>query len=110
MVVRIRFQRGPNVARKGEKKRRLALAVGALLPPAAFCAALLGLWRIAADLNWTGSFAISTGVFSHAQVWLVGAGMLQLCARSLNRYGKRSDVTPVVAPQARSRASSNSPF
>jgi hypothetical protein len=91
MVVRIRFRTGPKVARKRGKNKRIALAVAALLPPAAFCAGVLGLWRIAADLNWTGSFAIATGLFSHWQVWCGAAVALQLCARALNRYGKSGD-------------------
>jgi len=91
MVVRIRFRKGPKVTRKRRKNQRLALAVAALLPPAAFCAGALGLWRIAADLNWTGSFAIPNGIFSHWQVWLGAAVGLQFCARALNRYGKSSD-------------------
>jgi hypothetical protein len=91
MVVRIRFQKGPKVTKKGRKNQRVALAIAALLPPAALCAGVLGFWRIASDLNWAGSFAISTGIFSHWQVWLGAAAVLQLCARALNRYGKSSD-------------------
>jgi len=94
MVVRIRFRTGPIVSRKRGKNKRLALAVAALLPPAALCAGVLALWRITADLNWTGSFAIPTGIFSHWQVWLGAAVLLQLCARALNRYGKGSDPAP----------------
>jgi hypothetical protein len=91
MRVRIRFGKGPKVAKKRRRNQRIALAVGALLTPAAAMAGVLGLWRIAADLNWTGSFAIPSGVFSHWQVWLGAAALLQLCARVLNRYGKRGD-------------------
>jgi hypothetical protein len=91
MVVRIRFRTGPKIARKRGKNKRLALAVAALLPPAAFCAGVLGLWRIAADLNLTATFAISSGIFSHWQVWWGTAVLLQLCARALNRYGKSTD-------------------
>lgn len=91
MVVRIRFRTGPKVARKRGKNKRVALAVASLMPPAAFCAGVLGLWRLASDLNWTGAFAISTGVFSHWQVWLGAAVFLQLCARVLNRYGRSGD-------------------
>ena len=92
MVVRIRFRTGPKVSRKGRKNKRIALAIAALLPPAAFCAGVLALWRIASDLNWTGSFAIPSGIFSHWQVWLGAAVILQLCARALNRYGKSGDT------------------
>jgi len=91
MVVRIRFARGPKVGRKRRKNKRVALAVAAILPPTAFTALVLALWRIAADLNWTSSFAIPSGIFSHWQVWLAGAIALQLCARALNRYGKSGD-------------------
>ena len=93
MVVRIRFRRGPQLGQKRQKKdRRIALAVGSLLTPAALLAMLLACWRIAADLNWTASFAISTGLFSHWQVWLGCAVILQLCARTLNRYGRGGDA------------------
>lgn len=91
MVVRIRFGKGPKVSRRRGKNQRAALAVAALLTPAAFTACVLGLWRIAADLNWTSSFAIPTGLFSHWQVWLGAAVALQLCSRVLNRYGKGGD-------------------
>ena len=65
--------------------------LAALLPPSALAAAILAIWRIAADLNWTNSFAIPSGIFSHWQVWLAAAVALQLCARALNRYGKSGD-------------------
>jgi hypothetical protein len=91
MVVRIRFALGPKVGKKRRKNRRVALAIAAILPPTAFSAAVLALWRIAADMNWAGSFAIASGIFSHWQVWLACAVVLQLCARALNRYGKSGD-------------------
>ncbi|HEY1341382.1 MAG TPA: hypothetical protein VGF59_27920 [Bryobacteraceae bacterium] len=52
----------------------------------------LGAWRIAADLKWTNGFAIPSGIFSHWQVWLGGAVLLQLCSRVLNHYGKGGDA------------------
>ena len=68
----------------------MALAVAALLTPAAFLAAVLG---VVAPCRRPGigpaSFAISSGIFSHWQVWLAAAVLLQFCARMLNRYGKR---------------------
>ena len=103
MVVRIRFGKGPKVAGKRRKNRQTALAVAALLPPAAFMACLLGLWSIAADLNWTGSFAIPSGIFSHWHVWLGEAVALQLCARMLKRYGKRGDPAASAASAASGR-------
>ncbi len=91
MLVRIRFGKGPQVGKKRRKNQRLALAIAALVTPAAAVAAAFGLWRIAADLGWTNRFAISSGFFSHWQVWLGAAALLQLCSHVLNRYGKRGD-------------------
>jgi hypothetical protein len=91
MRVRIRFARGARVGKQRRKNRRLALAVGALLTPATVMAAILALWRLAADLNWTNTFAISSGLFSHWQVWMAAAAVLHLCSRALNRYGKDGD-------------------
>ena len=92
MVVRIRFAKGIKLGRKRQKNRRLALVLAALLPPSALAAGILAIWRVAADLNWTNSFAISSGIFSHWQVWLGAAVALQMCARALNRYGKSGDT------------------
>ena len=92
MVIRIRFGNGPKVARKRRKNRRAALAVAALLTPAACHGAGAGILAIAADLSWTSSFAISSGLFSHWQVWLAAAAVLQSCSRILNRYGQDGDA------------------
>jgi hypothetical protein len=88
MLVRIRFGKRPPVSSKREKNRRVAQAIAALLKPAALAACVLGCWRIASDFNWTGGFAIPSGLFSHWQVWLGAAAVLQLCSHVLNRYGK----------------------
>ncbi len=50
-------------------------------------AIVLALWRLGADLRTTGEFPISAGLFSHWQVWLTGAALLQFLAMILNRYG-----------------------
>ncbi|MBZ5581121.1 MAG: hypothetical protein LAQ30_02745 [Acidobacteriia bacterium] len=70
----------------------MASGLGALLTPAAAMALGLALWRIAADLNWTNSFAIPSGLFSHWQVWLGAAILLELGSRKLSRYGKKGDT------------------
>ena len=88
MRVRIRFVRHPRTATRRRRNQRVALAVAALLTPAAAVAAALALWRIGADLEWANSFAIPSGIFSHWQVWLGAAAALQFCSRILNRYGK----------------------
>lgn len=87
MLIRIRFGDGRRVARKRRKNRVLALAVAALLMPAALMAALLAVWRLASDLSWTGEFAIARGPFSHWQIWMLCAVLLLFGARQLNRYG-----------------------
>ena len=67
----------------------------ALLTPAAVIALVLGLWRVTADLGWTGEFLISGGLFSHWQVWIALAVALQLAAVALvakiNSHGKISE-------------------
>jgi len=92
MVVRIRLGRGPKVVKKRRKNQRVALAASALLTPGSAIATALALWRIAADLKWANTFAIPSGLFSHWQVWLGGAVLLQLCSRVLNRYGRSEDA------------------
>ena len=93
---RIRIRLEPDVARNLARLRRLAAALGALLTPAAALALALGCWRLAADLNLTGQFVISAGLFSHWQVWIGLAVLLQGCASRLNRYGRggRGEAMP----------------
>lgn len=88
MLVRIRLGKRTPVDSKRAKNRRIAQAIAILLRPAALAALVLGCWRFAADYNWTGGFAIASGPFSHWQVWLGGAALLQLCSSALNRYGR----------------------
>ncbi len=59
--------------------------VSFVLDPAALAAFSLGLWRLGADLNWTGSFFIGNGLFSHWQVWLALAVSAKLIRFSLRR-------------------------
>jgi hypothetical protein len=92
MVVRIRFRRGVRVSQTHGKNRQVALAVAALLTPATVLASVLAFWRVAADMKWTNSFAIPSGLFSHWQVWLGAAVLLQLCSHILNRYGRGRDT------------------
>lgn len=86
MVVRLRLQKRRFPA-QSHYYQTLALAIAALLMPAALIAFTLAFWRIATDLRWTREFAISSGIFSHWQVWLAGAALLLVVAAILNRYG-----------------------
>ncbi len=88
MLVRIRLGKRIPVGSKRAVNRRIAQTTAVLLRPAALAACVLGLWRLASDYNWTEGFAIPSGLFSHWQVWLGGAALLQLCSSALNRYGK----------------------
>lgn len=62
---------------------------------------VLAFWRLTADFKVTNEFPITSGFFSHWQVWLVSAAILQVCAIILNRYGKSEPVLPesVEEPQ-----------
>lgn len=91
MVIRIRFKRTVPLGRKRRTNKRLALIIAALLPPLALTAGVFGAWRIAADLKLSASFAISSGLFSHWQVWVGAALLLEGCAFALDRYGKSDD-------------------
>jgi hypothetical protein len=39
---------------------------------------MMALWRLGYDLDWTGRFAISGGIFSHWQVWMALALVLRV--------------------------------
>ena len=106
MRVRIRLRTGPRVRVNRRPNRQIALAIGALLTPAAVMACALGFWRLAADLRWTSNFAISNGFFSHWQVWMAGAVVLEVGAIALDRYGKAQAIPD--SEESRSSALLNS--
>jgi hypothetical protein len=88
MRIRLRFGSGARVHYKYGKNRRVALAAASLLAPAAVGAFLLAIWRLAADMQYAGKFAISGGFFSHWHVWFAIAAALTLICVRLNRYGR----------------------
>ncbi len=92
MIVRIRFRSGPTVRERQLKNQHAALALASLLTPGAVMACVLAFWRLTADFKATGEFPITSGFFSHWQVWLGGAALLQFCAITLNRYGNSKPV------------------
>ena len=98
MIVRIRFGRSTRIRSDRRKQRRFALGMAGLLTPAAVMAGVLGLWRIAADMSWTGAFAIPRGFFSHWQVWLGAALVLQLASHLLNRYARSAETAASREP------------
>ena len=88
MVVRIRLTYGSALRNTAVANRQFALMLSSLMTPVALMAGALGCWRIAADLKWTGAFAISQGVFSRWQVWIALAIAIQFAAFILHRYGR----------------------
>src|SRR5262249_22613620 len=92
MILRIRLDRGRPIQRKLRKNRHVALALSALLTPLALMAYVLGLWRLASDMGFTGELGF-TGFFSHWQIWIPTGALLQATGASLSRYGRGEDVT-----------------
>jgi hypothetical protein len=70
-------------AARGAFEQQLANVAVALLTPASLLALVFALWRFSADLGWTGSFVISSGLFSHWQVWTALAIGLKFAASSI---------------------------
>ena len=54
----------------------------------ALMALICAFWRLGCELNWIGEFAVTQGLFSHWQVWLAMAMLLQILASVLERYAR----------------------
>ncbi len=80
MLVKIRLRSSRSVQPRSRKNQHAALALASLLIPAAVMAYVLAGWRVAADLNMTGQFPITEGLFSHWQVWGAGAAVVNMIA------------------------------
>lgn len=91
MVVRIRFS-SDGIRRTALANRQLALILSSLMTPVSVMALALAGWRLAADLKWTGEFAIAQGLFSHWQVWIAVAIAVQLAALLLHRVARQSGL------------------
>jgi len=91
MILRIRLRRGRPLLRAPVESRRVALGLAALLTPAALMAYVLGFWRLASEIGVAGEFGIR-GVFSHWQIWILIAALLQASAYMLNRYGRGGEL------------------
>src|SRR5258708_13211312 len=94
MRVRIRLSQGPRIQSKKRKNQHVALALASLLTPAAVTACVMAFWRLTADFNATGAFPITSGLFSHWQVWLPGASPLQNASLLRNPYGNPQPLLP----------------
>jgi hypothetical protein len=88
MVVRIRFARGPLV-RKGRVKNANSLQIApTLLTLVSIGSTLMGVWKVSADMGWAQAFAIDSGAFSHAQVWLALGAATQAGSWRLSRFAR----------------------
>ena len=90
MKVRIRIKLGRVRQPREPELGNLVLRLRRWLNPISALALALALWRLAYELNWTGRFAISEGLFSHWQVWMGLALLLQVLDTMLGRYSMRS--------------------
>jgi hypothetical protein len=93
MVVRIVFRVKRPLWRKRPPNTPVWAATSALLPPSAAIACALGLWSLGADMGLARQFDLS-GVFSHWQLWIVLAAVIQLASRMLVRYGAAQRPQP----------------
>ena len=91
MIVRLQVSYGQTLRRVQHVNRQVAIGLASLLTPVSLMALVLGFWRLGADLNITGAFAISRGIFSHWQVWMALAIVMQAAAIVLGRVGHRDE-------------------
>ena len=88
MRVRIQMGQARPVQKDRPKNQHLASAAAVLLAPFAMLAAVLAIWRIAADLNFASAFLFHEGALAHWAVWASLAVFLSWATHRLNRYGK----------------------
>ena len=70
--------------------RQLPTILVALLTPAALVALAMGLWRVGQDLNWASAYPITSGFFSHWQVWIALSIGLKTLSSSLLAWDSRT--------------------
>jgi hypothetical protein len=90
MVVKIRFGRGPAVAGRAGRNKRIATLTASLLTLVSLSCAAFAMWRVGNDLEFAGDFVFSSGLLSHWQVWTAFAVAIQYLAWRLNRYARKS--------------------
>ena len=88
----------PRVAERSDRtlslSRQLPSILIALLTPAALVVLAMGLWRVCTDLDWAGAFPITTGFFSHWQVWIALSIALKMLSSSLLAWESRAHKIP----------------
>lgn len=88
MVVRVRIAWGSTPRQRGARHGVLVSAFVQGLNLCSAMAVLAAAWRLGNDLNWTTRLAISQGFFSHWQIWMASAILLQLVATILQRHSR----------------------
>jgi hypothetical protein len=100
MVVRIRFRVGRPVERRNGKNGRLAWVAAGFMTLGTVSCFCLGIWRLGVDFGWAGEFVFpDTSFFSHWQIWLALAMLIQVVAWKLNRYGKPRQTPAAQEPE-----------
>ena len=84
MVVRIRISTSLPRIQKGTTGE-VASGLAGLLTLVSVACFTMSVWKLFAELDWLGKFFISTGVFSHWQVWMAGSVAAQLLSFRLSR-------------------------
>ena len=82
----------PALDRTAETSHEALRLMASLLAPAEVVAGVLGAWRLSSDLGWTVEFFITSGLFSHWQVWLALAIGTHLLSRTIRK--RLSDIAP----------------
>src|SRR5579864_8586545 len=80
-------------AARGALEQQVANILVALLTPASMVALVFALWRFSSDLSWTGFFPITTGLFSHWQVWMALAIGLKVAPSSIRTKARAAAKT-----------------
>jgi hypothetical protein len=84
MVVRIRISASvPRI--QGKASGEVAMGLAGLLTLVSVACFAMSAWKLSSEMGWAGAFFLSTGVFSHWQVWIAGAVGAQLLSFRLSR-------------------------
>lgn len=67
---------------------------GLLLSMISVLTAVLGAWRLGADLGWAGAFFVADGLLSRCLLWFAVAISAQGCSCVLNLWVSRRAVDP----------------
>jgi hypothetical protein len=84
MLVRIRLRTNTSMV---DLQLQAALALAAVFAPLALVAFTMCFWSFAAELQLVGAFYVTSGIFSHWQMWFFAALILLVSTKLLAHYG-----------------------